>query len=108
MEKIYNKLVRDNIPEIIEKDGEIPIVRVLGDYEFRIELERKLQEEYIEFLTAKDKANRLEEIADMLEVLSNLIQLEDSDLPSVLSIMDKKREKRGGFSKRLFLEKTIK
>lgn len=108
MEKIYNKLVRDNIPEIIEKDGEIPIVRVLGDYEFRIELERKLQEEYIEFLTAKDKENRLEEIADMLEVLSNLIQLEDSDLPSVLSIMDKKREKRGGFSKRLFLEKTIK
>lgn len=108
MEKIYNKLVRDNIPEIIEKDGEIPIVRVLGDYEFRIELERKLQEEYIEFLTAKDKANRLEEIADMFEVLSDLIQLEDSDLPSVLSIMDKKREKRGGFSKRLFLEKTIK
>lgn len=34
MEKIYNKLVRDKIPEIIENDNEIPIYHVLTKEEF--------------------------------------------------------------------------
>ena len=38
MEKIYNKLVRDNIPSIIQEDNEIPITRILSDAEYRQEL----------------------------------------------------------------------
>lgn len=108
MEKIYNKLVRDNIPQIIENDGKKPITRTLNDEEYKIELERKLLEEYQEVLSAKNKEQRIEEIADMLEVLSALIHIENKDLASVISVMDKKRESRGGFSKKIFLEKTIK
>lgn len=108
MEKIYNKLVRDKIPEIIENDGETPIVRVLNDNEYKKELEKKLKEEYEEVLLAKDKKERLEELADMLEVIRTLALLEDEDIQSVINIMDKKREKRGGFTKKIFLEKTIK
>ncbi len=108
MEKIYNKLVRDKIPEIIENDGETPVVRVLNDNEYKKELEKKLKEEYEEVLLAKDKKERLEELADMLEVIRTLALLEDEDIQSVINIMDKKREKRGGFTKKLFLEKTIK
>ncbi len=108
MEKIYNKLVRDKIPKIIENDGETPVVRVLNDNEYKKELEKKLKEEYEEVLLAKDKKERLEELADMLEVIRTLALLEDEDIQSVINIMDKKREKRGGFTKKLFLEKTIK
>lgn len=108
MKKIYNKLVRDKIPEIIENDGETPVVRVLNDNEYKKELEKKLKEEYEEVLLAKDKKERLEELADMLEVIRTLALLEDEDIQSVINIMDKKREKRGGFTKKLFLEKTIK
>lgn len=108
MEKIYNKLVRDKIPEIIENDGETPVVRVLNDNEYKKELEKKLKEEYEEVLLAKDKKERLEELADMLEVIRMLALLEDEDIQSVINIMDRKREKRGGFTKKLFLEKTIK
>lgn len=108
MEKIYNKLVRDKIPEIIENDGETPVVRVLNDNEYKKELEKKLKEEYEEVLLAKDKKERLEELADMLEVIRTLALLEDEDIQSVINIMDRKREKRGGFTKKLFLEKTIK
>ena len=108
MEKIYNKLVRDKIPEIIENDGEKPILRVLNDNEYKKELEKKLKEEYEEFLIAEKKSERLEELADMLEVIRTLALLEDEDIQSVINIMDKKREKRGGFTKKLFLEKTIK
>lgn len=106
MEKIYNKLVRDKIPEIIENDGEKPIVRVLNDNEYKKELEKKLKEEYAEFLIAEKKSERLEELADMLEVIRTLALLEDEDIQFIIDIMDKKREKRGGFTKKLFLEKT--
>lgn len=44
----------------------------------------------------------------MLEVIRALALLEDEDIQSVKNIMDKKREKRGGFTKKLFLEKTMK
>ncbi len=44
----------------------------------------------------------------MLEIIRALAILEDEDIQSVINIMDKKREKRGGFTKKKFLEKTIK
>ena len=42
MERIYNKLVRDKIPEIITSKGEKPITRVLNDEEYKEQLEKKL------------------------------------------------------------------
>ena len=35
MEKIHNKLVRDNILDIIIKDGKKPISRILDNKEFK-------------------------------------------------------------------------
>lgn len=35
-ETIYNKLVRDKIPEKITLNGETPICRVLNDEEFKV------------------------------------------------------------------------
>lgn len=40
MERVYNKLVRDNIPNIIEQKGEFPITRILNEEEYKIELEK--------------------------------------------------------------------
>ena len=68
MLKIYNKLVRDNIPEIIINDGCKPITRILTDEEYKRELEAKLLEEYQEVLKAKTANERIEELADMLEI----------------------------------------
>ena len=45
MERIYNKLVRDNIPNIIQLNGEMPVTRILEDDVYRMELEKKLNEE---------------------------------------------------------------
>lgn len=52
--RIYNKLVRDNIPYIIEQNGEIANTKILNDSEFSISLREKLLEEVNEFL-ADDK-----------------------------------------------------
>lgn len=106
MEKVYNKLVRDKIPNIIEENGETPIIRKLNDTEYKKELEKKLYEEYKEVIEATGK-DRIEELADMLEVIKALSKLENSDLNEIALTADKKNEKRGAFEEKIFLEKVI-
>lgn len=107
-EKIFNKLVRDRIPEIIEGNGEIAVTRILDEDEYKLELEKKLLEECNEVLSAVSHDERIEEFADVLEVLSSLGTLEGEELDSIISVMKNKRETRGGFSQKIFLEKTMK
>lgn len=107
MEKIYNKLVRDNIPNIIEQDNETPFTRILDDNEYRTELYRKLTEECNEVLTSESSEETLEELADVLEIIRSIAELENKKLDDIIEIANKKRSKRGGFEKRIFLEKTV-
>ena len=106
MERIYNKLVRDKIPNIIKEKGETPVVKVLNEIEYKNELEKKLYEEYKEVIEATGD-NRVEELADMLEVIRALANLENKNLNEVISIAKKKNEKRGAFEEKIFLEKVI-
>lgn len=106
MERIYNKLVRDKIPEIIISKGEKPITKILNIKDFKLELEKKLKEECQEVIDATGK-ERIEELADVLEILCALAKLENSNLEEVICIADHKAEKRGAFDKKIFLQKVI-
>lgn len=108
MVQIFNKLVRDNIPNIIESNGEKATTRILGDEEYRVELYKKLLEESQEVINSQDTADTLEELADVLEILKSIAELENRNLDDVIEIANQKRLKRGGFSKKIFLEKTNK
>lgn len=98
----YNKLVRDNIPKIIENNGEIPIIRKLSDTEYKEELEKKLYEEYQEVLDS-NCSSRIEELADMVEVINYLAILEGESLDKVIEVANNKKEQRGGFDKKIYL-----
>jgi len=100
---MYKKLVRDNIPNIIESNGEIAITRILSDEEYKKELEKKLYEEYNEVINSSDD-DRIEELADMLEVMIALAEVEGKTFDDIEKIRVLKKEKRGGFSKRIYLE----
>ncbi len=106
MEKVFNKLVRDKIPEIIISNGGKPFTRILDDEEYEKELLKKLYEEYNEVLNATGN-DRIEELADMVEVIKYLAYLENSSLEEVIEVSKEKTLKRGSFDKRIFLEKTI-
>lgn len=106
MEKVYNKLVRDNIPEIIKNNGESPVVSILDDERYKEELEKKLYEEYKEVIEASG-TDRVEELADMLEVIRALAKLENSTLDEVIEVSNQKVKKRGAFDKKIFLERVI-
>lgn len=107
MDKIYNKLVRDKIPEIIIGNGGEPVTRILTDEEYKNELERKLLEEYNEVLSTKTRDERIEELADMLEIIKSLAEFENGSLEEVIEIANSKRLKRGGFDDKIYLEKVI-
>ena len=98
--KVYNKLVRDKIPEIIEADGKTCKTRILGDEEYLAALEEKLNEEVAEY--QKDK--NLEEMADVLEVLQAICVAKGYSLEDLETMRAKKAEKRGGFKDKIFLE----
>ncbi len=106
MSRTYNKLVRDNIPDIIRGNGEEPVIRILDGKEYKTELERKLNEEYQEVLQATGK-DRIEELADMLEIMKYLSKLEGATLADVMAIADAKSAKRGAFDKKIFLETVV-
>lgn len=107
MEKKYNKLVRDNIPNIILDDNELPITRILSDDEFITELYKKLNEECKEVLNSKTKKETIEELADILEVIKSIAKLNGEELEKIINIANEKRLKKGGFDKKIYLEKTI-
>ncbi len=104
----YNKLVRDKIPEIIESTGDTPIIRILDEEEYEIELKRKLEEEKEEVMNVETSDEVLEELADMLEVIFSIAMVEGKDEQDLLKIMKTKREKRGAFTKRIYLDNVIK
>ena len=106
MERIYNKLVRDNIPSIIKGNGATPITRILNEEEYKKELEKKLYEEYNEVLEASGE-DRVEELADMIEVNKYLAKLEGKELGDVIKTADEKSTKRGAFNDKIFLEKVL-
>lgn len=107
MEKIFNKLVRDKIPEIINNNNEVAVTRILDDINYRKELIKKLLEEYNE-VKESDKDNILEELADMLEIIETIAKLENKTLNDLLKIKEEKKQKRGGFDNKIFLIKTYK
>ena len=107
MEKIYNKLVRDKIPEIIKKDNSIPVYRILSDNEYLKELENKLTEECKEVIDAKKEEDKIKELADVIEVVSAMAKVNNKTLNDIIKIADEKKKDRGGFDKKYFLEKEI-
>ena len=98
--KVYNKLVRDKIQELIESDGKTCKTRVLSNEEYIAALEAKLNEEVAEYQADKN----LEEMADILEVLRSICIAREYALEELEAVRAKKADERGGFEEKIFLE----
>ncbi len=105
MEKhiVYNKLVRDNIPEIIEASGKTCVTEVLANDAYIQALDVKLSEELAEYQQGKS----LEELADLLEVMGAVVKARGYTWDDLTRVRKEKRAQRGGFDKRIFLKKVI-
>lgn len=97
----YNKLVRDKIPENINSiEGRRAKWKVLNKEEYSKQLDKKLLEEVHEFIEAHD----VEELADVMEVLENIIKINNINIEESRKKQRIKRDKKGGFKERIYLE----
>ena len=95
----YHKLVRDRIPEIIEKSGKKCVVRVMAQDEYMQMADQKLNEELAEYQQSKS----LEELADLLEVIYAAAKAHGFSAEDIEKMRRDKAAQRGGFDKRLLL-----
>ena len=102
--KQYKKLVRDKIPEIINKDGySCSVLKLTNDEDFANSLAVKLLEEYIEYANNDDS---VEELADLFTVFIYILSVKGVSFSDFLKIYSKKLEEKGGFDERYFLIET--
>lgn len=99
--KIFNKLVRDKIPEIIASTGSTANIRILDNKEYSKYLREKLLEETTEFLTEEN--DNIEELADIYEVILAILDLNNVSFNSFEEVCKQKRDKRGSFKNKIFL-----
>ena len=97
--KVYNKLVRDRIPEIIASQAKRCEVRVLTDAEYLQALEQKLDEELAEY----HASGEMEELADLLEVIHAIVAAKGQDTRALYEMMEQKAAARGRFENKLLL-----
>ncbi len=92
MKKIYNKLIRDRIPEIIKKDGAGYKTRILRQKEYKQELLKKIVEESREVLETKgNKKELVKEIGDVQEIMNYIVQAFNLDKKEIEKIRKKER-----------------
>lgn len=100
--KIYNKLVRDRIPEIIESDGRKCTTEILSDDRWLQMLGAKLDEELAEYQESKS----LEELADLLEVMRAVVKARGWSWEQLEQARQEKAVRRGGFEKKILLKEV--
>ena len=100
MKYIYNKLVRDKIPqEINNVEGRKADYRILNDEEYIKELDKKLLEEAHEFI----EEHSIEELGDLMEVIFSIMKLEKIETNEVEKSRIDKKNKKGGFDNKIYL-----
>lgn len=102
---VYNKLIRDKIPQIIEATGKKAKVRILEEEEYMEMLTNKLQEELDEYNVANGE-EQIAELADLVEVVYAILNNRNISIAEFEKIRLSKKEERGGFEERLLLNRV--
>ncbi|TQR18842.1 nucleoside triphosphate pyrophosphohydrolase [Psychrobacillus soli] len=101
--RVYNKLVRDLIPQVIENTGSKFTTRTLDPPEHLTEIKKKLFEEVQEFQVTTNHQDALEELADILELIHAALPIHEATYEDLEKRRIAKKEKRGGFEEGIFL-----
>lgn len=100
----YNKLVRDNVPDMIKAKREKCEVRQISDVqEFQQELFKKIKEEAASLSMARTKEEFLTEYADLMVVFETIVKQLDITTDELIQARKDNLLKKGGFKHQYFL-----
>lgn len=100
------KLVRDKIPDRIARRQEMRVTRRIEGGLRRGFLISKLFEEALEVREAVEPTQKVEELADLFEVLRAIAKSEGVSIPEIRKAADLKKRRSGGFEDGLVLLST--
>lgn len=101
--KTYHKLVRDLIPQIIERSGKTCVTSILSDEEYLQMVDEKLSEELAEY----HADGNIEELADLIEVIYAAAKARGYTIEKLEATRLEKVKQRGAFDKRILLTEVI-
>ena len=99
----YHKLVRDKIPEIIEKSGGAAKFKKLTAKQFEKELLKKVGEESSALPGVKSKKELIDELADVIEVIDEIKKFKKIMEKQIKKARKANMDRKGGFKKKLYL-----
>lgn len=99
----FSKLVRDKIVDAIIANGNSPKWRTLSDEEYIKELKKKLVEEALELIEADNKET-IKEVADVQEIIDNLLEVLKISRRNLILVQHSKNEKNGSFKNRQYID----
>jgi predicted house-cleaning noncanonical NTP pyrophosphatase (MazG superfamily) len=106
--KVYDKLVRDRIPEIIAGENLQANYEILNDEDYGTALFRKFFEEAEEYRAAESPEKAVEELSDIVEVILATVSHLGVSPEEFERLRLTKRAERGGFERRILLKSVEK
>ncbi|CAM3806039.1 nucleoside triphosphate pyrophosphohydrolase [Alicyclobacillus pomorum] len=97
---VYNRLVRDKMPEIIEAMGNIAVYQILDDTAFRDALLSTISRSAAQF----SETESLESLADLLDCIDIWLEMNDLTMEEVEKARAERVKRCGNFHQKMFLE----
>ena len=101
--KVYNKLVRDKVPQIIQNEGKVVYYSMLDGDNLRKMLKIKLIEESREVsksMTKEEMINKLADVSEVIEAIYEAFDITDADVDI---IKHKKMQEKGAYKSGAYL-----
>jgi len=99
----YNKLVWDNVPDLIKEKGKECEVRVLDDEEFEIELMKKVEEEASALPETASRQELIDELADVVTCVEYIKTIKKITELELADALERHSRRKGRFENKYYL-----
>jgi predicted house-cleaning noncanonical NTP pyrophosphatase (MazG superfamily) len=99
----YNKLVWDNVPDLIREKGKDCEVRTLTDDEFEVELLKKVEEEASALPETTSRQELIDEVADVVTCIEYIKSIKDITELELADALERHARRKGRFEKKTYL-----
>jgi len=99
----YNKLVWDNVPDLIREKGKECEVRTLEDDEFEIEILKKVEEEASALPETTSRQELIDEIADVVTCVEYIKSIKNITELELADALERHARRKGRFENKTYL-----